>query len=108
MKTEFQQLKDELKKKGIEAELHEDVLHVKDKSGNAEGVIKDFGKNLGICPAAHCPASPAAARRERKPDHFQRMRQICRSSQSSFHRLVHRPSCEALDAPDAELRTPRK
>jgi len=48
MKTEFQQLKDELKKKGIEAELHEDVLHVKDKSGNAEGVIKDFGKNLGV------------------------------------------------------------
>jgi len=48
MKTEFQQLKDELKKKGIEAELHEDVLHVKDKSGNAEGVIKEVGKNLGV------------------------------------------------------------
>ena len=48
MKKELQQLTDELKRKGIEAELREDVLHVKDKSGTAEGVIKDVGKNLGI------------------------------------------------------------
>ena len=48
MKKEFQLLTDELKKKGIEAELHESVLHVKDKKGGAEGVIKDVGKNLGI------------------------------------------------------------
>jgi hypothetical protein len=48
MKRELQQLTDELTKKGIVAELHDDVLHVKDKAGNAEGVIKDVGKNLGI------------------------------------------------------------
>jgi len=48
MKKELQLLTDELKRKGIEAELHEDVLHVKDKKGDAEGIIKDAGKNLGI------------------------------------------------------------
>jgi len=48
MKKELKQLTDELTNKGIAAELHDDVLHVKDKAGNAEGVIKDVGKNLGI------------------------------------------------------------
>jgi len=48
MKKEFQLLADELKEKGIEAELHEDVLHVKDKKGDAESIIKDAGRNMGI------------------------------------------------------------
>jgi hypothetical protein len=48
IKKEFRLLTDELKKKGIEAELHEDVLHVKDKKGDAEGIIKAAGRNLGI------------------------------------------------------------
>ena len=48
MKKELQLLTDELKRKGIEAELHEDVPHVKDKKGDAEGIIKDAGQNLGI------------------------------------------------------------
>jgi len=48
MKKELQLLTDELKRKGIEAELHEDVLHVKDKKGDADGIIKDAGQNLGI------------------------------------------------------------
>jgi len=48
MKKEFQQLRDELKKKGVEAELRADVLHVKDKAGTAENIIRDIGKNLGI------------------------------------------------------------
>jgi len=48
MKKEFQLLADELKEKGIEAELHEDVLHVKGKKGDAESIIKDAGRNMGI------------------------------------------------------------
>lgn len=48
MKKEYQLLTDELKKKGIEAKLHEDVLHINDTKGDAEGVIRDVGKNLGI------------------------------------------------------------
>lgn len=48
MKKELQQLTDELNKKNIEAELHDDVIHVKDKAGTAEDVIKGVGKSLGI------------------------------------------------------------
>jgi hypothetical protein len=48
MKENFQQLADELKLKGIESKLDNDMLHVKDTFGNAEGVIRDIGKKLGV------------------------------------------------------------
>ncbi len=48
MKKEFEQLAAELKKRGVEAEFHDDSLHVKDRAGSAEGIIKNVGSKLGV------------------------------------------------------------
>lgn len=48
MNKALEVLSDELKKNGVEAQLHEDVLHVKDPKGNAESIIKEVGKRLEV------------------------------------------------------------
>ncbi len=48
MNKGLQILLDELNKKGVEARLDDDVLHVKDTKGNAETIIKEVGSSLKI------------------------------------------------------------